>query len=140
MFCVFCVGTGPPETPRTHLAHKESQAAPAFGSPALPAGRQAGNVEMYIYYSVNLDPPHLLYFIQSSWNGLTRVLRKWLYLWLYLAGHPLPMESGRFFLLTLDRDRTCKRWWFISLRLGFAFARSGFWMAVHFAGNGFTSH
>lgn len=42
VFCVWCVGTGPPETPRTHLAHKESQAAPAFGSPALPAGRQAG--------------------------------------------------------------------------------------------------
>ena len=37
-----CVGAGPPETPRTHLAHKESQAAPALGAEALPAGRQAG--------------------------------------------------------------------------------------------------
>ena len=42
VFFVCCIGTGPPETPRTHLAHKESQAAPAIGAPALPARCQAG--------------------------------------------------------------------------------------------------
>ena len=50
---------------------------------------------MYIYYSVSLYPAHLQYFIQSSRNGLTRVLRKWLYL--HLAGYPLSMESRFFF-------------------------------------------
>ena len=82
---------------------------------------------MSIYYSVSQYPPHLQYFIQSSRNGLTRVLRKWLCLWLYSAGHPLPMESGIFsphirqvshlqemvVYLPLVRLHICKKWFLL---------------------------